>query len=271
MRFNTFFLRFSILTSLFHVMFSIEHAKASFYQEHAKGWFWYEDPTIEKEEKKRSIKQNQDGNITPLSPLKQAKEDLKAYKEKLEETKALALMEPTFVNVKNYMTLQKDMSDRAEQFSKTWMQVVLQTPQLNPEIKNPTAQYMRHVKNDEEQRQRDHILKKAAKTYGLFLFVSHGCNYCKAFAPIVKQFADQYGFDVMVVSLQGQADQDILSLFANVKPNNGMAEVFGIDQAPALMAYNPKTEDVIPISYGATSMDRLIENFITLIKGGRGV
>ena len=61
---------------------------------------------------------------------------------------------------------------------------------------------MRHVKNDEERTARQVVLAGMAKTYGLFLFVSHNCAYCKAFAPFVKTFAERHGFEVIVISLQ---------------------------------------------------------------------
>ncbi|PJB10253.1 MAG: hypothetical protein CO120_05850 [Gammaproteobacteria bacterium CG_4_9_14_3_um_filter_38_9] len=61
---------------------------------------------------------------------------------------------------------------------------------------------MRPIKNDEERTARQAVLAGMAKTYGLVLFVSHNCAYCKAFAPFVKTFAERHGFEVIVISLQ---------------------------------------------------------------------
>jgi hypothetical protein len=71
-----------------------------------------------------------------------------------------------------------------------------------------------------------------------------------------------------LVSLQGVVDPEISNLFEDIKSNNGMAEAFGIDQAPALMAYDAKNQDLIPITFGATSLDILQNNFISLIQKG---
>lgn len=79
------------------------------------------------------------------------------------------------------------MMDRSEKFSHMWGQVVLQTPKLNHEIQFPTAQYMRHVYDDQQSKQEDDLLKRASKNFGLFFFVSGGCAFCKAFAPIAKR------------------------------------------------------------------------------------
>jgi len=175
-------------------------------------------------------------------------------------------MSPTYNHVKDYMAAQKDMSDRASLFSEQWQRVVLTTPTLNPEVQNPTAQVMRHVKNDEERTARQVVLAGMAKTYGLFLFVSNNCAYCKAFAPVVKTFAEAHGFEVIVISLQGSVDADIEALFPTIWKNNDMAETFGIQSAPALMAYSAKDDDLIPITYGATSLDTLETNVMALMQ-----
>lgn len=237
--------------------------QASFYEDHAQGWFWYEDPKIY--EKEASLKKKVEKADASLTPFQKAVQDLKDYKQKIEERKALALMNPTFNTVRDYMMIQKEMSDRAEEFSQIWEKVMLKTPELNPEINNPSPQYLRHVKNDEKRLHHDQILKSAAQRYGLFFFISQKCPYCQAFAPIVKRFADAFGFHVMVIHMQGDPDEEIAALFKIIRTNNGMAGFFGIHQTPALMAYNSQTQDVIPLSYGATSMDKLILNFIALV------
>lgn len=83
----------------------------------------------------------------------------------------------------------------------------------------------------------------------------------------MKAFADRYGFNVKVVSIQGRVNEDISDHFPDVVMNNGMAEAFGIEQAPALMAYDAQNQNVVPVTYGATSMDVLKNNFVTLLKG----
>ncbi|CAO4844194.1 MAG: hypothetical protein CNLJKLNK_01278 [Holosporales bacterium] len=245
----------------FILLFIIKSCFGSFYKDHARGWFWYEDP------RKQEDQMIQKNDKEPNSKPKTAKEQLDIYKKNLEETKAVALMDPSYNNVKNYMFAQKEMMDRSERFSHMWGQVVLQTPQLNHEIKFPTAQYMRHVYDDQHSKQDEDLLKRASKNFGLFFFVSPGCAFCKAFAPIVKAFADQYGFNVKVVSIQGRVHEDISTQFPDVVMNNGMAEAFGIEQAPALMAYDAQNQNVVPVTYGATSMDVLKNNFVTLLKG----
>ena len=250
----------AILLSI--IPYSLE---ASFYKDHERGWFWYEDPELDTDDEVNEKKQD---SVPPQEKPTEPNytDQLQRYKKNLEDKKAKALMSPTYNHVKDYMTAQKDMSDRASLFSEQWQRVVLTTPALNPEVQNPTAQIMRHVKNDEEKAERQAAVASMAKTYGLFLFVSNNCGYCKAFAPVVKSFAHKYGFEVIVISLQGSVDTEVESLFPTIWKNNGMAETFGIQNAQALMAYEMKSDDLIPISYGATSLDTLETNVMALMQ-----
>lgn len=251
--------------SLVFIFFSIQSVEASFYQDKARGWFWYEDPEVEIDDDKTNIKKNTiPSQDQPTEP--NYTDQLQRYKKRLEDKKAKALMSPTYNHVKDYMTAQKDMSDRASLFSEQWQRVVLTTPALNPEIDNPTSHYISHVKKDEERKSRQTKLASMAKTYGLFLFVSNNCAYCKAFVPVVKSFAAAHGFEVIVISLQGSVDADIEALFPAIWKNNGMADSFGIQSAPALMAYSAKDDDLIPITYGATSLDTLETNVMALMQ-----
>ena len=255
----------SLMLMVIFLSITPKSAEASFYDDKARGWFWYEYPFLEAEED--DVKEIKKENLLPESLPAEPNygEQLQRYKKTLEDKKAKALMSPTYSHVKDYMIAQKDMSDRASFFSEQWKRVVLTTPALNPEIDNPTSHYISHVKKDEERMARQAKLASMAKTYGLFLFVSHNCAYCKAFAPVVNAFAKKYGFDVVVISIQGSVDADIEALFPTIWNNNGIAETFGIQQAPAIMAYSKHDDDLIPITYGATSLDTLETNALTLI------
>ncbi|MDP2194313.1 MAG: conjugal transfer protein TraF [Alphaproteobacteria bacterium] len=233
---------------------------ANFYDNHAEGWFWYHDPVIQEEEEASKEVLQKKSKEKPKTAL----DHLNAYKQNLELKKAQALMNPTDDTVQAYMMAQKEMSDKANYFSQVWQKVVLTNPDLNPEIKNPTAQFLRHIKNDEKALTKKQVLSGLSQSYGLFLFVRDHCPYCKVFAPVVKAFSDRYGFSVMVVYTGNQVDPEISALFEDIQANNGMTQAFGIESAPALMAFDAASQDLIPVSYGATSLDVLEQNLMIL-------
>ena len=237
---------------------------ADFYNKHAEGWFWYQDPPILEEEAPAADEKNE--KKTPLAPLtvaQQAHREMDSFKKKLDDLKVIALVNPTPINVETYMHVQKKMIERSDRFSKVWQQVVLSTPELNPEVNNPTAQYARHIKHDEMTVKKTETIQRLAKTYGLIYFFRGNCPYCTGFAPIVKMFAEKYKWNVLAVSLDGSPSE----VFSDARPDNGIAKALAIQSVPALIAYNAETNDIIPISYAMTSLDQL-ENNVMALTGG---
>jgi conjugal transfer pilus assembly protein TraF len=236
---------------------------SDFYKHHAEGWFWYHDPPL-MEEKEEGPQSPLLKTEKPKSVEEQASETLALYKKQLEQKLHLALVSPTSQNVQNYMQFQKDMMERSERFSKIWQQVVLTHPDLNHETKFPTAQYARHIYDDQIRHKKEQTIQLLAKTFGLFYFFSGSCAYCREFAPIVKLFADKYQWQVIAISLDGST----LELFENTQTDNGIASALDIQTVPTLMAYNASTQEVIPLAYAPVSLDQLEDNVMALIGEG---
>lgn len=232
-------------------------AEGSFYDRRSEGWFWYNDPPLEEEPQKPEISKEES---SPPS----ASQKLATYKKSLEEKLHTALMDPTYENIEAYMTQQKDMTQRSETFAKNWQRVVLTQPHLNHETVYPTAQYARHVQEDVHRKKKEDVIRSLSNRFGLFYFFKGDCAYCTSFSPIVKMFSEKYDWDVLAVSLDGTRHD----LFQTL-PNNGMAEELGVSALPALIAYAPDTQELIPVSYAMTSLDRLEDNIMALA-GGQG-
>ena len=83
---------------------------------------------------------------------------------------------------------------------------------------------------------------------------------------MVKQFSEQYGWEVLPISVDGGQ----LELFPHAQPNNGLFEQWQPgDQGqimPALFAVNPNTGHVIPIAFGMTSIDQMETRIMSLVK-----
>jgi conjugal transfer pilus assembly protein TraF len=259
---NVFLTKLMSLGCVWMTLLAPAHS-ANFYNKHAERWFWYQDPPVSEddfEEKKHETKETT-APKAPLTLAQKAHRQMETFKKQLEDLKVIALVSPTPSNVEAYMRIQKEMVDRSEDFSKTWQQVVLNTAELNPKVENPTAQYARHIKNDQLTEQKSKTIHGLAQTYGLIYFFKGNCPYCTGFAPIVKMFADKYNWQVMAVSLDGSPSE----VFEDSRPDNGIGEALNIKSVPALIAYNAETNDVIPISYAMTSLDQLENNIMALV------
>ncbi len=228
-----------------------------FYDRHAEGWFWYQSEAWNQEPEIRKEK----NSVEKAKSLEErASETLAAYKKTLEQKLHLALINPTPQNVGQYMQLQKQMMERSERFSKTWQQIVLTQPELNHEVKFPTAQYARHVYEDQIRQKKEQTIRQLSKNFGLFYFFSGHCPYCHEFAPIVKMFAEKYHWEVMAISLDGEN----LDLFEKSQRDNGIAVALGIQSVPVLIAYNATTQELVPLSYALISLDQLEDNVMAL-------
>jgi len=246
------YLMIAVLSTLF---FTQTHA--SFYEEKARGWFWYEDPVFQKEEKEEKEEKQ--------TTAEKARIYVEGVKKDLEDKKHIALAKPTSQNIYNYMTAQKKMMDRSELFSKKWLEVLFKNPnELDYTVKHPTMQAARHIAIDEKKKRLEAKIKALSETYGLFFFFAGNCSYCHGFAPIVKTFSEKYGWDVLAISLDGGSVKE----FPDAKPNNGIAQNLQVKSLPTLMAVDPASGKVLILSVGMSAIDKIEERLDVLMQSG---
>lgn len=240
-------------------------AQDSFYKKHKEGWFWYKDLIFEEESPEATKEAPILLSPHPLPQSEIAKRRVETMQKELTSLRMTALEFPTRANLEKYMRLQKSMMEKAETFSKVWQEVVLMTPSLNPEVKNPTAAYARASYYEKEKTFKENAISALSKTHGLLYVFKSQCAYCTKFAPVVKLFAQKYNWQVMAIS----ADGGMSETFPKAFPDNGIVHSLHIQSVPALIAFNSETNEVIPISYAMTSLEQLENNVMTLIhKGG---
>jgi len=136
----------------------------------------------------------------------------------------------------------------------------MMTPSLDETLVHPVDQNARYVYYDEKKKDMATRIQGLAREYGLFFFFRKNCAYCHGFAPIVKRFAQKYGWSVLAVSLDGGT----LPEFPQAKRDNGIAERLQISHVPALIALHPTTGKLIPLAYGMVSESE-IESRIELL------
>lgn len=247
----------AVLTCLALLWISPLLAEDSFYKRRAEGWHWYQDRKLSErknEEDKKKVEHQSHQSLTPTQLLK-------LYQKELERRLHLAIFFPTLENVKAYQELQKDLMERGQLFAERWMQSIYLNPHLDFTSYYPINQIGRHTYIDEEKKLKRTKLKTLAQSYGFFFFFKGDCPYCHTFAPIVKRFAAKYGWVVKAVSLDGGT----LKEYPKHLINNGIAERLSITHVPALIAVNPTTQQILPISYGISSEDEMETRIMTLI------
>ncbi len=244
-------MKYTFLILMSFLSTSVE-SKTAFYEDKARGWFWYEDPRLKEEGESKS-------------PTERAKSYIEKIKQELEDKKAVALVNPTHKTIYNYMQAQKQVMDRSELFSKKWLEVLYTNPEeLDYTVKYPTMQAARHIAIDKEKKEREERIKALSESYGLFFFFAGSCSYCHGFAPIVQQFSKKYGWKVLAISLDGGAIKE----YPNAQRDNGIAKTLNIKSLPTLIAVCPKTGKTILLSAGMTAFDQIEKRLDVLMKNG---
>ncbi len=225
-----------------------------YYSHHATGWHWYDDPTPKA---KVTPKKTDD----PNSVVSNARQEI---------TTALntAIANPTVSNLKHYIVLQNQMSDRASKFSDAWKQALLEDPSLDYSISHPTSSVGVQVYRQQESDKKDDVVKKFASQTGLFFFYRSTCAYCHRFAPILKRFAETNGVTVIPITMDGIP----LPEFPNSRTDSGQAAMFHVNVTPSLFAVNPYTHKAYPVAYGLVSETEIrdaIYRIMTQYGGGK--
>jgi conjugal transfer pilus assembly protein TraF len=233
---------------------------AQFYEDHSRGWHWYEKLEISPE-KPHEMREDKTVLDAPLSKILTPTQRVKAFKKEWEARLHAAWVNPTPANLEAYITLQKELTDRAQRFSQAWMQTIYRNPFLDHTIQNPVNHRARHIYYDQQKERTGDQIRSLAKRYGLFVFIQRDCPYCTQFAPIIQAFVNTYGWKVLVIAVDGQPHE----AYPKAVPDEGLAQQWGVTQVPAVYAVDPTSEHVIPVAVGLTSMDMMEQRLMALI------
>lgn len=177
----------------------------------------------------------------------------------VDETRKVAIMNPTEANLKRYVELQEVVMSKSAAFTDQWQRVIWQNPQLDySQHGRPNNQLAQHQYDYQRQQQKQAAIRKLAGENGILFVFKSDCPYCHTMAPIMKQFADLYGVKVMPVSLDGRG----ISHFPQALPNNGIAQRLHVTSVPALFVMDTKTRQFKPIGFGVMSQTTLEDRFL---------
>lgn len=228
-----------------------------YYNEHAIGWHWYDDPQedIVKKNKEKTLERSSDPN-TIVSDARQ----------KIKTALNMMIVNPTVENVEHYIALQEELNNRAEKVAEVWQTALLKNPALNYSLHHPTNNIGLQVYHEKESQEKEEVIQKFAQKAGLFFFYRSTCQYCQRFASILKNFASRNNISIIPITLDGIS----LPEFRYSKIDNGQAFQFQMKATPAVFAVNPSTGKAFPIAYGLTSETELRDNLYNIIKRYKG-
>lgn len=192
----------------------------------------------------------------------QAQVALEQLQESVKLSRALALMNPTESNLKDYVQQQEKVMNISSVFADQWRRVLWKNPELDySQTHRPTNATAIRAYDQVQQSLREQMITQFAQYYGLVFFVRSDCQYCHAFAPILKQFQEKYNVRIMTVTMDGAG----VPGFDNALPDNGIATKLGVEVTPALYVTDTYNRQYVPLSFGILSGTELEERVITLM------
>lgn len=231
-----------------------------YFGDRERGWFWYQDPPILEEQE-----EEMPAAPKPLA-VEEPQQQLQKYQKRLDDAKALAVMQPTDEHVRRYIEVQKEAYDRSALFADTWRRVVWSNPMLDYSLEHPTNSVGAAVDQQQSRQRQAEAVAALAESEGLFFFFGSNCVHCHTQAPILEQFSRRYGIKVMAISLDG----GVLPEFPDAVPDNGLAARLGVAVTPALYMVNPRTQEITPVGYGVMTESELTQRIYTLTAAKRG-
>lgn len=230
-----------------------------YFENQEDGWFWYKDPVIEKKkEEEPPPLQSSPAQVDPSDPLEQLKE----VQEKLNRAQAKMVLNPTEENVLEWVKLNRENIDRGSMLADVGQRLLWSNPQLGYALERPANNVGMKAWSTEYNKEKDSTLRELAQTHGLFFFFAESCAVCHEIAPYVRRFAEQYGFSVVAMSIDGGGLAD----FPDSRYEPRVAERLGVKTTPAIFLVNPSEEDIQPIAYGAVSLSELEDRIYRLMK-----
>ena len=206
----------------------------------------------------------------PAAPdTRSATERIREMRRELEEARATAILDPTTQNVAAYLRLQQKTLQRAAAFSDVFRRTVWATPDVDYTLKRPVGALAKRLWSDERRQARDRALANLGERYGLIYLGHAGCAGCRVFGPLLRAFSSRHGLDVLAVSMTGEA----LEGWPEAVPDNGRAARLGLAgvPVPAVVLFDTKTKQVLPVGFGVMAEDQLAERIfvLTALETGR--
>lgn len=224
----------------------------SYWADSQRGWHFYEDPELDPAEE--PLPKAEPLNAEPPKPPEIVQ--FERLQKQLEETRNVAIINPTEPNVRRYMELEARIVNQASRFADVAQQVAWATPELDPTLHGrPVNAKALEIFEQDQLQTRSRAIAALAKDHVLFFFFRSDCPYCHAFAPTLEAFQTRHGLTIVPISMDGGG----IPGFPSPRRDNGIARTLNVTQVPAVFLAQPFTGKIAPIGFGVLSESQLLE------------
>nr|WP_253310018.1 conjugal transfer protein TraF [Rickettsia endosymbiont of Ceutorhynchus assimilis] len=222
-----------------------------------QGFLWYNEDHVYKPEilKFSQDKKKQEPELEPYD------QRIEALKKEFTRAQHKALDDPTLENVIIAQRLHKQILEKSHKFATMWqLATILDYKLVNmDEPVNSLHKKLYEVRQEEENSKK---LKFLAKNWGLILQINQGCNYCQVFTPIVREFADKYGFQLIFVSNSETRFQGM----PTIKDTGLLQTLNPAKLVPVLYLVDSSGKQIYLIAKGIISENKIAENILLIVQ-----
>ncbi|MBO2656143.1 conjugal transfer protein TraF [Shewanella algae] len=233
-----------------------------FYNQSKRGWFWHEPPPPQEipveelpspsEPVNDDVPQDQTVII-----------DAQWLKDNIPKLRMTAISNPTVDNLGAYYAAQRVMIDMSSKFASSSTDFFRKEANwLSEEHRRPTESFvLSKYKRDLLKAQRP-VINKVSQKAGLWFFFSSTCPYCLKQLPILKSLEEQYGLNVLYISLDGGIIPTIPQDKTVVDHEGKVARDFNITTTPTTYLVSNDASKFDVVSNGVASLPKLQNSLI---------
>lgn len=250
----------AILVLMVISLSTISYAQGFLNDQRYRGWLWFENKPITKDQSTQTQGLNQAYQSTAITPEK-ARMEIEQFAKELEELKFVMLARPTPENVKAYRDKEKLMWTHAETLHDAWDMANLLYPEQRDLINNPVNVHGVKAKREIVAQEDGVKIRNLAKQFDLVLFFDNSCRYCQLLSPVLKSFGEKYGFNIDAISRNGAKHKYFKTANAS-----GLIEKLGITGFPTVIAISHNSKTAFELIRGYVSISELEEYSLLAIK-----
>jgi conjugal transfer pilus assembly protein TraF len=233
-----------------------------------EGFNWYNEKKEELRQKENErLEKTMQENLSDVV-LKEKPEELPEYEKNIrslqkrhKEAHRQALDNPTTENLLRELRIEREMMDKSKQYAERRVVIAMLDSKLHDMSEHSNVLH-RRVQDGVEEKEIAEKLSFLSKDWGLVLQIEQDCHHCHAFAPIVLEFAEAFGFQLIAASKDGSDFNGIEGV-----RDMGKMLVFNPERlTPMLYLVKGDGKEVFPISRGINNQAQIIENIKAIDK-----
>ncbi|PWY53817.1 type-F conjugative transfer system pilin assembly protein TraF [Legionella qingyii] len=230
----------------------------SLFAEKPTGFLWYNI-----EQNKKAHKERQRGVSFNQLSFTQQDAVLRFYTmEALHKARSTKKVE----DMRVFLSLQDYWLKESTRFKALFQKTMLAYPEYDYTVTHPTSNLGAKITDELRETHQTEVISSLSKSHGLLLFYRGKSPYDLKQLPIIEDFCKRFHLALMPISVDGVASSE----FFHTRKDRGQANRLGVRYFPATLLVHPQSQKVIPIAYGLTTQDVLMERLVQVATQFKG-